>query len=231
MLNLVVGYALLTDSRIKCIAQRLREEVSPSITLMTANELGVLKAPPPGVRILVANSLDIDYPFSVLPPHITPCGPIVRAAPPVGSVDPALAKWLSRGPTVYVNLGTNLKADPEEASEMARAFRDVLDRAVALGAGERKPLQILWKLGRKPEASGAKLERDVYEGPWKAVVGVLRPEVEADTVRVTDWVTAEPKSVLESGHVVCSVNHGGASSFYEALWRVHPVLAKKKVLT
>lgn len=187
--------------------------------LMTANELGVLKAPPPGLRMLVANSPDIDYPFSVLPPHIIPCGPIVRAVPLIGNVDPALAEWLSHGPTVYVNLGTHLKADPVEAGEMARAFKTVLDQAGELYSGKgRKPLQILWKLGRKLEAGNETLEKDVYEGSWKAVVDVLGPEVKADRVRITDWVKAEPKSVLESGHVVCSVNHGGASSFYEAIW-------------
>src|SRR6266699_2584578 len=124
ILNLVVGYALLSDTRIKGIIWRLREEVAPSITLMTVNELGVPKTPPPGLPILIANSPDIDYPFSVLPPHITPCGPIVYAAPLVGGMDPASTEWLSRGLTVYINLGTNLKLGPEEASEMARAFRD-----------------------------------------------------------------------------------------------------------
>ncbi|RFU27663.1 hypothetical protein B7463_g8658, partial [Scytalidium lignicola] len=200
-LNLVVGYALLTDTRIKNTTQLLHKEVNSSITLLTANELGVLKAPPPGLRILVANSSDIDYPFAVLLSHVTPCGPIVRATPQISSVDPTLAEWLSRGPTVYVNLGTHLKVGPVEAGEMARAFRDMLDRASVLGGAGRKPLQILWKLGRKPSTSDTKLERDVYEGP----------------VRITDWVTAEPKSVLESGDVVCSVNHGGASSFYESI--------------
>ena len=218
-LNLVAGYALLTDGRIKSITQLLRKEVSSSIILMTANELGVLKAPPPGLRVLVAISLDIDYPMSVLPPHVIPCGPIVRAVPPIASVDPELAEWLSKGPTVYVNLGTHLKADPVEAGEMARAFQSVLGQAGELyGGKDRKPLQILWKLGRKLEEENEKLERDVYEGPWEAVVDVLGSEMKADRVRITDWVKAEPKSVLESGYVVCSINHGGASSFYEAMW-------------
>jgi len=214
-LNLVAGYALLTDTRIKDITHALHRDVDPSITLITANELGVFKAPPAGLRILVANSPDIDYPFDVLPEYTIPCGPIVRAAPPVASVDPVLAEWLGRGPTVFVSLGTHLKASPAEALEMALAFRAVLDRAEGKG---RKPLQILWKLGRKPEIEGEKLERDVYDGPWKPVVDVLKPELDAGRIRITEWVTAEPKSVLESGHIVCSVNHGGASSFYEALW-------------
>ncbi|KAH8816711.1 hypothetical protein F5884DRAFT_853146 [Xylogone sp. PMI_703] len=212
-LNLVVGYALLTDNRIKNTTKLLRQEIDPSISLMTANELGVLKAPPAGLRILVANSSDIDYPFAILPSHVTPCGPIVRAAPSISSVDPKLAEWLSRRPTVYVNLGTHLKANPVEAAEMAHAFKYVLDRVEQ----SEKPLQILWKLGRKPDPDGAVPQRDVYEGQWKGVVDILRSELEGEKIRITDWVTAEPKSVLESGHVVCSVNHGGASSFNEAI--------------
>jgi hypothetical protein len=217
-LSLVAGYALLTDTNIRSTTKLLREEVSPSIDVMTANELGVLRSAPPGLQILVSNSEDIDYPFSILPPHIIPCGPILRAVPPIHNADAALEDWLGRGPTVYVNLGTHLKATPAEAGEMARAFRDVLDRAAALGGERWKSLQILWKLGRKPELGGSRPERDVYEGSWRAVVDVLRPELDLDKVRITDWVGAEPKSVLESGHVVCSVNHGGANSFHEALW-------------
>lgn len=206
------------DNRIKNVTNLLREKVSPSIVLITANELGVLKSPPPGLRILVANSPDIDYPFKVLPPHLIPTGPIVRAAPPVSIVDPALEEWLGRRETVYVNLGTHLEASPGEAVEMAHALKSVLDRAATLERKGRKALQILWKLGRKPVVDGLKSEKDVYDGPWKPVVDVLHSELEEDTVRVTDWVTCEPKSVLESGHVICAVHHGGASSFYESIW-------------
>ncbi|KAL1869448.1 hypothetical protein VTK73DRAFT_3093 [Phialemonium thermophilum] len=219
-LTLVAGYALVTDTRVKKITAALHE-VDPSASLLTANELGVLKPAPPGLRILVANSPDIDFPFAVLPKHVTPCGPIVRAALPVADVDPELASWLSRGPTVYVNLGTQLKVVPEEAEEMAQALRSVLERSArkeAVGKnGDMVRLQILWKLARKPQEGVAKLVKDVYDGPWKKVIDVLRPYVDADRVRITEWVKAEPKSVLESGAIVCSVNHGGASSFNEAL--------------
>ncbi|KAH8662478.1 hypothetical protein BX600DRAFT_513309 [Xylariales sp. PMI_506] len=218
LLNLVVAYAVLSDTSIKNTTELLRQKVSPTITVLTANELGVLKAPPPDLRILVANSADIDYPFDILPPHIIPCGPIVRAVPPIHSVDHELANWLNSGPTVYVNLGTHLKASPEEATEMASAFRDILDQAGRFTDDKRhQSLQILWKLGRKAGRDGSKPEKDVYEGPWRAVVDVLRPELESGRVRITDWVGAEPKSIVESGQVICSVNHGGANSFYEAL--------------
>ncbi|KAK0740106.1 hypothetical protein B0T18DRAFT_392995 [Schizothecium vesticola] len=132
------------------------------------------------------------------------CGLVVRAIARLGA-DGSLRKWLARGRTVYVNLGTYLKADPTEAAEMAEAFRHVLDEAA-----------ILWKLGRKAGVR-EKIERDSFEGPWEKALDPLRSEVEEGRVRITDWLEVEAKSILESGGVICSVNYGGANSFYEAL--------------
>lgn len=218
--NLVAGYALVTDTRIKNTVSHLRKQIAPTISLMTANELGVLKAPPPGLRVLVSNAPDLDYPFDVLPAHVVPCGPIVRAAPAVAAVDGELAAWLARGPTVYVNLGTHLQMDAGQALEMALAFRDLLDRAEEVGYGAKggARLQILWKLRRRTAPGEPASGPGDYSGPWKAVRDALRGEFDSGRVRITDWITAEPKSILESGHVVCSVNHGGASSFNEAIW-------------
>ncbi|KAK4154439.1 hypothetical protein C8A00DRAFT_32789 [Chaetomidium leptoderma] len=199
--------SLLTNPRIRATTAHLRAHVGGDrdpdrdlCLMMTANEMGVLRAPPPaGLRVLCAHRPRPRLPpLSVIPPHLIPCGPILRAA----------------GGSLYVNLGTHhLKADVAEARAMAGAFRDTLDRAEAVGYGR---LQVLWKLGRKTRA-GEKVERDRFEGVWRGVCDVLRPEIEDGRVKVTDWVDAEPKAVLESGGVVCSVNHGGANSFYEAL--------------
>ncbi|KAJ4857933.1 hypothetical protein T069G_08830 [Trichoderma breve] len=195
----------------------LKNRVGESIQLMTANELGVLKPAPTGLRILVANSADLDYPFDILPSHVVPCGPIIRPSLELSKVDQSLENWLAREPTVYVNLGTHLTMSKSEAVEMAAAFRQFLDMADAKG----RKLQILWKLKIKSVASEDKLvpssleqhEEDVY----KAIHRHLGKEMDNDQIRLTNWVTAEPKSVLESGHIICSVNHGGASSFNEAL--------------
>ncbi|KAK4034463.1 hypothetical protein C8A01DRAFT_49169 [Parachaetomium inaequale] len=197
LLNLVAAYALLTNPRIRATTAHLRRHTNnPNLSLMTANEMGVLRAPPAGLRVLCAISSDLDYPLSIIPPHLVPCGPIVRA---VGPVEGPLREWLARGRTLYVNLGTHLRADVVEAGEMAGALRDVLDRAEAVGYGR---LQVLWKLGRKKTVGGEEVERDRFEGKWQGVCDVLRPEIEDGRVKVTDWVDAEPKAVLESGGVV-----------------------------
>lgn len=212
----VAGYTLLTDTRLKGTTEILRREIDPSIVLMTMMELGVLKPAPPNLPILVASSPDIDYPFSIIPSQLTSCGPIIRAAPPIKEVDAGLAEWLSQGPTIYLNLGTHHKSTPAEAREMSKALRKVLKYADTLHSAG-KPVQILWKLGRVPDEKGNAPKRDSYTGDWALVTDELQAYIKQDRVRITDWLVAEPKSVLESKSIVCSVSHGGANSFYEAL--------------
>lgn len=214
-LNFVAGYMLLTSQRVKKAQEFLKTRFGQDIQLMTANELGVLKPAPAGLRILVANSAELDYPFDVLPSHVVPCGPIVRASRKLDTVDQSLEQWLSRGPTLCVNLGSHLEMTTSEAAEMAAAFRQFLDKADVAKLSASRQIQILWKLKLKGVEDGNSTpgDDDVYHDIRK----FLGREMEHDQVRLTSWVTAEPKSVLESGHVICSVNHGGASSFNEAL--------------
>ncbi|KAF4960385.1 hypothetical protein FGADI_1032 [Fusarium gaditjirri] len=203
-------------TRLRNTTEILRKEIDPSISLMTMMELGVLKPAPANLPILVASSPDIDYPFSIIPPQLTSCGPIIRTSPPISEVDAGLAEWLSQGPTIYVNLGTHHKASPDEAHEMSKAFRRVLERADTLHSAG-KPFQILWKLGRVPDEEGNAPKQDSYTGTWALVTDELQAYIKRDRARITDWLVAEPKSVLESQSIVCSVSHGGANSFYEAL--------------
>jgi hypothetical protein len=114
-----------------------------------------------------------------------------------------------------------LTADAEEAMEMARAFRDLFNDVLESRYGTK--LQILWKLKRKPSGvpkDDINVVKDPnnFTGPWKGIRDILGHKMDEDRVRITDWITAEPKSILESGYVICSVNHGGASSFNEAIW-------------
>ncbi|KAF5597195.1 UDP-glycosyltransferase 84B2 [Fusarium pseudoanthophilum] len=131
-------------------------------------------------------------------------------------VDANLGEWLSHGPTMYVNLGTHHKSNPTEAHEMSKALRKVLEYADTLHSAGR-PVQILWKLGRVPDEKGNAPKRDSYTGEWALVTDELQAYIKQDRVRITDWLVAEPKSALESQNIICSVSHGGANSFYEAL--------------
>ncbi|TDZ14076.1 Glycosyltransferase sdnJ [Colletotrichum orbiculare MAFF 240422] len=193
-------------------------ELGPDVEVLTMNQLGLLTAPPEGLRILVAISTDIDFPFEVVPEYITPCGPITRAAPQLASEDPELATWLGRGPTIYMNLGTHHQYDVALAREVALSFRRLLALVAQNNTGQWQGLQVLWKMPRKSsECDDKDPATSDYSGPWTEANKILGPELDKDRVRIVDWITAKPKSILESGHIVMSVNHGGANSFYESI--------------
>jgi len=55
-----------------------------------------------------------------------------------------------------------------------------------------------------------------YRGTKKgmtAVNAVLGNEIAAGRVRISEWIEAEPASMLATGHMVCYVHHGGANSY------------------
>ncbi|KAJ4397424.1 hypothetical protein N0V93_001652 [Gnomoniopsis smithogilvyi] len=208
-LTLVLVISVLRSKRQKEMTELLRHHVGDeNLRLFTLAELGVVQPPPKGVRVLVGFSEDLDFPFAVMPSYITQCGPIVRYARQLTDVDAALEEWLSRGPTIYINLGTQLMMTPEQGLEFAFALREFLDAIES-----SSEYQVLWKLKQE----GAKSKELSWEGEWKAVRDTLFSEMEADRVRITSWIEADPCSILRSGHIVCSVHHGGANSHHEAI--------------
>lgn len=71
-LSLILAKTMLTDTRIKTAEKLLKEHAKDDkLQLIPLAELGVVYAPPPGIRILSGFSEDLDYPFSVLPAHIS----------------------------------------------------------------------------------------------------------------------------------------------------------------
>lgn len=160
--------------------------------------------PPEGLQVLLASRPEIDFPFDVVPSHITGCGPIIVPSTPLREVGPELEEWLSRHPTVYINTGTHATYTESQAIEMAGAVKYLLGR----DRKNDKKIQVLWKLSKRGEYS---------IGTESNVRKALGAEFDEDQVRITEWIDPEPISILQSGHVVCSVNHGGANSFFEAL--------------
>lgn len=208
-LALILIVSTLRATKVSEATKLLRQHAGDEkLQFLSISEMGVVSGPPEGVRVMVGFSEDLDFPFAVMPEYITQCGPIVRYARRLADTDPALDAWLSRGPTVYVNLGSQQTMTPAQGLEFALALRDFLD-----AAGPSSGYQILWKVKQKDKKS-----RELsWEGDWQALRDTLLAEVERDRVRITAWVEADPSSILQSGHVVCSVNHGGANSHHEAV--------------
>ncbi|KAK8849240.1 glycosyltransferase family 1 protein [Apiospora arundinis] len=141
-----------------------------------------------------------DLPMHI-PPNVHDCGPILVAAPPIESSDPDMLRWLQNGPTVLVSLGTHFEAYAETVREQALGLRILLEA--------RPDIQVLWKL--KAEATSEKSGQENLEQ-------LLGREIDNGRVRVESWLKSDPVSILRSGHIVCSVHHGGANSYFEAAW-------------
>ncbi|KAK4224320.1 hypothetical protein QBC38DRAFT_515248 [Podospora fimiseda] len=195
--------------------QKLVEEKYKGAKITTLNDLS-LNSERLGVKILVANLKEIEFPLSVVPGYVLACGPIIRPAKKVEEVDAGLAKWLGRGKTVYINLGTHLFFDEERTKEMALGVKRLLDYVRSVEwidkTGRLKGLQVLWKLNSCEKQGEGKKGR-----LWEVVKRVLGEEMEDRRVRVVEWIEAEPIAVLKGGNVVCAVHHGGANTFLETV--------------
>ncbi|TVY20796.1 Glycosyltransferase sdnJ [Lachnellula arida] len=165
---------------------------------------------------LVPSIPETDFPCH-LESNVTGCGPILLPFPSVEKVDPELQAWLMRGPTVLINLGSHVRMDGPMARQFSTSLKYLLDK--------RPDIQVLWKLKTTlapafNSGPNSKSNPDVVfrgigleEGPLDA----LSNEIATGRVKVLEWLSVDPLAVLQSGHVVCSVNHGGSNSFHEAL--------------
>ncbi|CAG8958973.1 hypothetical protein HYFRA_00012130 [Hymenoscyphus fraxineus] len=158
---------------------------------------------------------ETDFPCK-LEANVTPCGPILLPVSPVSKVDPELEAWLEQGPTVLINLGSHIKTDGQMAREFAVALKVLLDR--------RPKIQVLWKLKttgktlpfKEPKAQNsttANMDEEFSMGSLETIA----TEIGSGRVKILEWLSVDPLAVLQSGHAVCSVHHGGSNSFHEAL--------------
>jgi hypothetical protein len=139
--------------------------------------------------VLCMSVPELEYPM-VIPPNLIPCGPILLPTRPLNKVDPELAAWIDRRPTVLIVLGSHFVQDPLHAAATLAGIKMLFSR--------REDVQVLWK--------------------WKNDGGWALPGADehGDRLKIVDWMNADPTSVLRHG-VICSVNHGGSNSYHEAL--------------
>lgn len=78
---------------------------------------------------------------------------------------------------------------------MALAIEEVLAKT---------DVQVLWKMAKEEGVP------DNYTLPVKSLIDQGR-------LRVVDWLTVSPASILETGHITASVHHGGANCYHEAI--------------
>ncbi|EHK43614.1 glycosyltransferase family 1 protein [Trichoderma atroviride IMI 206040] len=185
-----------------------RKDVQSYLTAHTVlkTPMDLIRRRPDNVKILVASLPQLDFPLKI-PAHVVACGPIIRHPVSVWVSEPDLAEWLAEGRTIYINMGTLVKMTEDQAVELAKALKIVineLDKDVKKGR-----IQVLWKL-RKYGAYSVFL-------PGCRIEQVLCQAFQQDRIRVKEWIQADPLAVFRTGSVVCSIHHGGANSYNEAI--------------
>ncbi|KAI0546300.1 hypothetical protein F4679DRAFT_557975 [Xylaria curta] len=141
-------------------------------------------------------------PVDVLPQNVTLTGPILLSISPAEEQATALTEWLARAPTVLVSLGSMFVWTESHATIMAQAIADTL--------AWRSDLQVLWKFMKLPYDAEGTTYGDEFMTP-------LRPYLENGRLKIESWLEVQPVSLLETGHIVASVHHGGAGCYSEAL--------------
>jgi len=142
---------------------------------------------------MLPSTPECDFPIAI-PDNFVCCGPIF--VPGTLDRDPELKTWLESRPTVLMNLGSFLKAEGKHVQELAKGVGILLDH--------NKDIQVLWKL---------KYENELPSEVKK----ILQEHLDSGRVRIEKWLKVEPSAIATSEHVVCSVSHGGANSYFEAV--------------
>jgi hypothetical protein len=152
---------------------------------------------------------EASLPLYKVPQNVSCLGPMSLYLGDAEEQDPDMAKWLARGPTVLVNLGSGFTWMEQKATVMASALAEMLQQL--------PDFQVLWKLRKYADdalenvgSPGGEPYDDTFAKP-------LQPFVEQGRVKIVSWLSADPTALLKTGHIVASVHHGGAGCYHEAI--------------
>lgn len=134
---------------------------------------------------------ELDFPI-ILPPNVSLYGPVTLDSVPLSGED-ELSKWLDKGKTIMMCMGTHFVYTEAQIRNIVKAFL----------ASTSFTDQILWKIRNK-----AKYQHILDEE--------LESENEKDRFKIVEWIDPDPGEVLRHENVVAYVHHGGANSYYEA---------------
>ncbi|KAM0547286.1 hypothetical protein ACHAPJ_010421 [Fusarium lateritium] len=85
--------------------------------------------------------------------------------------------------------------DEARATVMSVAIAELLSKT---------DVQVLWKFNKLGE---------FLDNP----LAPLKPYLDNERVKMSDWLIADPPSLLETGDIVASVHHGGSNCFHETI--------------
>jgi hypothetical protein len=147
---------------------------------------------------------EVDYPLQVVPDNVIGFGPIMPRALSASTEDSSsvseLSNWLNQAPTIVINLGSLFRYDPPDIVQLSRAVCNILLRY--------EKHQVLWKVPALDKFKAILDEMFSPVGGWEG----------SNRIKITNWVEMSTCRVLEHETVVVNVNHGGANSYYEAMY-------------
>lgn len=135
-------------------------------------------------------------PVDFIPQNVTCTGPITLAAASAEDQDTELTQWIKRKTTVLINLGSAMSYSRTQTRIMAEAVQQVLNAT---------DLQVLWKY--RPSDN-------IPDFDWPSLVEPLEA---TGRVKATQWLSVDPFSLMETGHIAAFVTHGGANGFHESI--------------
>ncbi|KAI1337305.1 UDP-Glycosyltransferase/glycogen phosphorylase [Xylariaceae sp. FL0016] len=134
-------------------------------------------------------------PLDVIPPNVTSVGAMLLDSSSAATQDADLVEWIAKAPTVLINLGSLFTYNEQRARLMAEAVSIVLSRT---------EVQVLWKMAKQSDYG------DGFTSPLEEYVSEGR-------LRLTDWVSVDTLTLLQTGSISTFIHHGGSSSFNEAI--------------
>jgi hypothetical protein len=145
------------------------------------------------VHVICPSVRETDFPLAV-PEWLGLYGPIVLDTTPIEGSDPELNRWLDRGETVLMCMGTHFHYSESQVKAVIDGF---------LGAiTHDSNTQFLWKLSDK-----SKFDDLIEEA--------LKNPRDKDRFKIVEWLEADPASIMKHPNVIAWIHHGGANSYFE----------------
>ncbi|VUC30699.1 unnamed protein product [Clonostachys rosea] len=147
------------------------------------------------VPVLASTLKEANVPMEYYPPYLKFCGHVAMSPTPAAEQNPEIVSWLAQRPTILINLGSLFVYNQQRAQAMADALATLLAET---------DFQVLWKFKKLGDYGD-----EVFAG--------LEKYIENGRIRIETWLETEPAALLETGHIVLSVHHGGANTYHEAI--------------
>lgn len=147
------------------------------------------------VPVLASTLKEANFPMDFYPPYLKFCGHIAMSQTSAADQDPEMVSWLAQRPTILINLGSLFAYNQRRAQAMADALATLMAET---------DFQVLWKFKKLGDYGD-----EVFAG--------IQKDIDSRRIRIETWLETEPAALLETGHIVLEVHHGGANTYHEAI--------------